>query len=298
VQSRLLLDVVVGKSPPVFKLLASENQPLLIRGDALLILDFRLDVVNGIRRLDFQRDRLAGEGLDEDLHTTTETEDEVESALLLDVVIGEGAAILELLSGENQTLLVRRDTLLVLDLRFDVVNGIGRLDLQSNRLAGEGLDENLHTTTETKDEMESALLLDVVIREGAAVLELLAGKDEALLIRRDTLLVLNLRLDIVDRIRRFNLKGDRLPGQRLDKDLHTTTETEDKVQCGFLLNIVVREGPAILKLLPREDETLLIRRDSLLVLDLRLYIVDGVGGLDLKGDGLARQSLNEDLHFG
>ena len=32
----------------------------------------------------------------------------------------------------------------------------------------------------------------LVVREGAAVLELLAGKDEALLIRRDALLVLNL----------------------------------------------------------------------------------------------------------
>ena len=34
----------------------------------------------------------------------------------------------------------------------------------------------------------------------------------------------------------------------------------------------------------------------LLVLDLGLDIVDGVRGLDLKGDGLASKSLNEDLH--
>ena len=31
-------------------------------------------------------------------------------------------------------------------------------------------------------------------------------------------------------------------------------------------------------------------------LDLRLDIVDGVGGLNLKGDGFARQGLDEDLH--
>ena len=37
-------------------------------------------------------DGLAGEGLDEDLHSTAETEDQVECALLLDV-IGEGAAV-------------------------------------------------------------------------------------------------------------------------------------------------------------------------------------------------------------
>ena len=37
-------------------------------------------------------DGLAGEGLDEDLHSTAETEDQVECALLLDV-IGEGATV-------------------------------------------------------------------------------------------------------------------------------------------------------------------------------------------------------------
>jgi hypothetical protein len=37
----------------------------------------------------------------------------------------------------------------------------------------------------------------------------------------------------------------------------------------------------------------LVRGDSLLVLDLALHIVDGVAGLDLKGDGLTREGLNE-----
>ena len=37
---------------------------------------------------------------------------------LLDVVVGERAAILELLAGEDQALLVGRDALLVLDLRL------------------------------------------------------------------------------------------------------------------------------------------------------------------------------------
>lgn len=35
----------------------------------------------------------------------------------------------------------------------------------------------------------------------------------------------------------------------------------------------------------------------LLVLDLGLDIVDSVGGLDLKGDGLPRKGLDEDLHL-
>ena len=49
-------------------------------------------------------------------------------------------------------------------------------------------------------------------------------------------------------------------------------------------------------LLAGEDEALLIGRDALLVLDLGLDVVDGVGGLDVEGDGLARQGLDENLH--
>ncbi|EMD62299.1 hypothetical protein COCSADRAFT_94378, partial [Bipolaris sorokiniana ND90Pr] len=41
--------------------------------------------------------------------------------LLLDVVVGKGAAILELLSGEDQALLVRGNALLVLDLGLDII---------------------------------------------------------------------------------------------------------------------------------------------------------------------------------
>ena len=44
----------------------------------------------------------------------------------------------------------------------------------------------LSTTTETEDQVEGRLLLDVVVAEGAAVLELLAGEDQALLVRGDT----------------------------------------------------------------------------------------------------------------
>ena len=58
--------------------------------------------------------------------------------------------------------------------------------------------------------MEGRLFLDVVVGKSAAVLELLAGEDQTLLVRRDALLVLDLGLDIVDGVRGFDLKGDRL----------------------------------------------------------------------------------------
>ena len=67
-QRRLLLDVVVGQRATVLQLLPGEDQSLLVGRDALLVLDLGLDVLDRVRRLDLQRDRLARQGLDEDLH--------------------------------------------------------------------------------------------------------------------------------------------------------------------------------------------------------------------------------------
>jgi hypothetical protein len=47
------------------------------------------------------------------------------------------------------------------------------------------------SSSESKDEVESALLLNIVVRESASVLKLLAGENQTLLVRRDALLVLN-----------------------------------------------------------------------------------------------------------
>uniref|UniRef100_A0A453SVJ7 Uncharacterized protein n=1 Tax=Aegilops tauschii subsp. strangulata TaxID=200361 RepID=A0A453SVJ7_AEGTS len=96
----------------------------------------------------------------------------------------------------------------------------------------------------------------------------------------------------------LNLEGDGFASEGLDKYLHTTTEPENQVEGGLLLDVVVRKGAAILELLASKDETLLVRGDALLVLDLCLDVVDGVRGLDLKGDGLAGKGLHEDLHLG
>ena len=56
----------------------------------------------------------------------------------------------------------------------------------------------------------------------------------------------------------------------------------------YLLDVVVGQSATILELLSGEDQSLLVRWDALLVLDLALDIVDRIRGLDLKGDGLAR----------
>ena len=89
-------------------------------------------------------------------------------------------------------------------------------------------------------QVESRLLLDVVITEGTAIFELFTSKDESLLVGGNTaeseytrqacslanstshapLLVLNFGLDVIDCVGRLHLKGDGLPSKGLDEDLH------------------------------------------------------------------------------
>ena len=67
--------------------------------------------------------------------------------------------------------------------------------------------------------MQRALRLDVGVRQRAFSLKLLAGEDEALLVRRDALLILDLLLDIRDARRGLDVQRDRPARQRPDEDL-------------------------------------------------------------------------------
>merc|ERR1712002_1138839 len=130
--------------------------------------------------------------------------------------------------------------------------------------------------------MQSGLLLDVVVREGASILKLFAGKDQPLLIWGNAFLVLDLSLDIFNGVRWFNLKGDGFASQGLDKNLHTSTKTEDQMQSGLLLDVVVRKGAAILKLFASKDQPLLIWGNALFILNLGFDIFNGVRRLNLQ----------------
>ena len=72
----------------------------------------------------------------------------------MDVVVGEGSTVFELLSGEDKSLLVWWDTFFVLDLGLDVFNGVCWLDIEGDGLTSQGLDEDLHTTSQSEYEME------------------------------------------------------------------------------------------------------------------------------------------------
>ena len=78
--------------------------------------------------------------------------------------------------------------------------------------------------------------------------------------------------------------------------VNSSTEAKHKMESGFLLDIVITQCSSVFELFPGKDKTLLIRGNSLLILDLRLYIIDSVTGFDIKSDGLTREGLYKDLH--
>ena len=58
--------------------------------------------------------------------------------------------------------------------------------------------------------MQGAFLLDIIIRQSAAVLQKSAAEIQVLLIRRSTFLILDLLLDIIDAVAAFHLQGQRV----------------------------------------------------------------------------------------
>merc|ERR1719464_532508 len=129
--------------------------------------------------------------------------------------------------------------------------------------------------------MKGRLFLDVVVRQSSSIFQLFSSKDQSLLIWRDTFLVLDLCLDILNSITRLHLQSDGLASQSLDKDLHTTSQSQDKMKGRLFLDVVVRQSSSVFQLFSSKDQSLLIWRNTFLILDLCLHVLDGIARLHL-----------------
>ncbi|KDO52955.1 hypothetical protein CISIN_1g047743mg, partial [Citrus sinensis] len=72
------------------------------------------------------------------------TKNQVQGRLLLDVIIGECAPILKLFTSKDKPLLIWWNPFLVLDLSFDIINGIGAFNLKGYGFSSESLHKDLH----------------------------------------------------------------------------------------------------------------------------------------------------------
>jgi len=279
-------------------LLSSEDKSLLIWGDTFLVLDLGLNVFNGVCWLNIKSDGLSCEGFDEDLHSSSKSEDQVKSRFFLDIVVGEGSAVFELLSSEDKSLLIWWDTFFVLDFSFHVFDRVCWLNIKGDGFSSQSLNKDLHTSSKSEDQVESRFFLDVVIAESSAIFQLFTSEDESLLIWWDTFFVLDLSLDVFNWVCWLNIKGDGLSSKSLYENLHTTSKSEDQVEGWLFLDVIVGESSAIFELFTGKDESLLIWRNTFLILDLCLDIFDWICWFNIKSDGFTCECFDENLHFG
>merc|ERR1719222_1502782 len=174
------------------------------------------------------------------LVASSQSQYKMEGRLLLDVVVRQGSTILQLFTSKDQSLLIWRNTFLILDLSLNILDTVTGLNLQGDGFTSQGLNKDLHTSSQPQYKMKGRLLLDVVVGQGSTILQLLTSKDQSLLIWGNTFLILDLSLNILNAIAGFNLQGDGLTSQSLNKDLHTSSQSQHKMKGGLLLDVVVR----------------------------------------------------------
>ena len=293
----LLLDVVIWKSSSVLKLLSSEDKSLLIWWNSFLILDFGFDILNGVSWLNIKGDGFTSESLDENLHSSSKSEYQMESGFFLDVVVRKCSSIFKLLSSKYKSLLIWWNSFLILNFSFYIFNGVCWLNIKSNGFSSKSLDEDLHTSSKSEDQVESGFLLNVVVWKSSSIFKLLSSKDKSLLIWWDSFLILDFSFYILNGVSWFDIKGDCLSSKSLDEDLHTSSKSENEMESWLFLNVVIGEGSAVLELLSGEDESLLIWWDTFFVLDLSLNVFNGVCWLNIKGDCFTCECFDENLHF-
>ena len=82
--------------------------------------------------------------------------------------------------------------------------------------------------------MKLALFLNVIVLKCAAIFQLFTSKDQALLVWRDTLLVLDLAFDVVNSFVAFHFEGNSLSSERYNMDLHSQVASSGKTDQDIL----------------------------------------------------------------
>jgi len=135
----------------------------------------------------------------------------VKDRFIFDVVVWESEVILKkLLSSEDESLLIRRDTFLVLNHGFDFMNSVRHINKEVQGLSSKGLEKDLQTTSEFSLKDNGRILLNIVVRENAIIFKFLSSWDEYLLRRTYSFLAIDYGLDSDDSVSVFylNVKSD------------------------------------------------------------------------------------------
>ena len=229
-------------------------------------------------------------------YSASKPKDEVKSAFFLNIVVTNCSVILKPFSCKNESLLIGWNSFFCKDFLFYCSNVISVFNVQSNGFSCECSYEYLHSSPESEDKVDCAFLLDVVVSKSTLVFELLSCKNESLLIDWDSFFVCNQSFEVGNSLASLNFACHCLSCECSYEYLHSSPESEDKVDCAFLLDVVVSKSTLVFELLSCKNESLLIDWDSFFVCNQSFEVGNSLASLNFACHCLSCECLYEYLH--
>jgi len=197
-----------------------------------------------------------------------------------DAVLCESLLVFELLACEDQSLSFWLEVLRMLDLQLDVFDLVLFVDSHLKGLPSDQLDGDRDRLQHARDH-EEHWVINRDIGNQCCIVQMLALGDQPLLLRQLPRPLLELPLHVQDGGAGWHEEGHRLAPERLHRELTIArlrlplfwllAQSEDQVQRGLVLDLVLGERPAaILQLLLLVDKRLVLLRRALGRLDPRL----------------------------
>ena len=136
-----------------------------------------------------------------------------------------------------------------------------------------------------------------VLTDAASHEQILSFRSENLTAHGDASGLFDLLLEHLDVIVLFDVhNARRCPGTaKKDVERGATAQSQQKGQFAPLVDSVVVQCAATVQLLALTYQTLLVRRNALLLLDLRLHTFNELQSVHVKRNGLPRQRLHTDM---
>jgi len=166
----------------------------LVFRDSFLVSDQFLDFLDCVSSFSLKCDSFTSESSYEDLFTSSHSQNKVNGGFFLNVVVRESSLSVELLSSENKSLFSSGNSFSFLDLLVNRLNRISVFNFESHSLSSQSSNEDLVTSSESKNHVDSGSLLDVVVRKSSFLLEFLASENQSLFMSWDSFLFLHLLL--------------------------------------------------------------------------------------------------------
>jgi len=135
--------------------------------------------------------------------------------------------------------------------------------------------------------MKSRFFLNVIVRKGSSIFQLFSSKDKSLLIWWNSFFILNFSFYSINGVTWFNIKSNGFSCQCLNKDLHSSSKSQDEMKCRFFLNVIVRKSSSIFQLFSSENKSLLIWWNSFFILNFSFDSINGITWFNIKSDGFS-----------